>query len=466
MTSMPATVTRRLRPLAPGRRTIHRIDPVVVARIGIVASLVLGSMLAVDVFGRYYILFDLKIYHGAMVWWASGGDLYRFIAPGMTLGYTYPPFAGLAMLPMAALSTTAAGWANFLLNLAALGFITTVLVGPVARRHGWPVWFAVGVVVPVAAATEPVRETLGFGQINLILAALVVLDLVGLRRRSRAAREGAPQGRLRFWRAGGWAGAGIGLATAVKLTPALFILYLLVTRQWRAAATAAGTAFGVTAAAFLIAPKESAEYWSSVVWHTERVGQVDMTPNQSLSGVLARLYDSAVTPGLMWLAFAVLLLAVGLSRAATAHGEGDELTAFTLVALTANAICPISWSHHFVFVVPAVFVLADTALRRHTAARGLRIGRFPALTGLRHAVAALGVYLLFVYSPIWPYEHKLQDGVSHYADGMLGVLAENSLALTAIMLVALLPWRPGAEPAFYGESRLGRARTRRLPAPR
>ena len=106
---------------------------------------------------------------------------------------------------------------------------------------------------------------------------------------------------------------------------------------------------------------------------------------------------------LVWLSFALLMLAVGLSRAARSHDDGDELTAFTLVGLTANVISPISWSHHLVFVIPAVMVLADAAMRRRDASRGMpRRGLapsagmsgfaplrtpiwFPALTGLRHA---------------------------------------------------------------------------------
>jgi hypothetical protein len=81
----------------------------------------------------------------------------------------------------------------------------------------------------------------------------------------------------------------------------------------------------------------------------------------------------------------------------------------------------------------------------------------PALAGVRQAVAALGIYLLFVRSPIWSYEHKL-PAVSHYADGLHGALAENSLALAIIALVVLLPWRPGADPAFYAEPALARRR--------
>jgi hypothetical protein len=575
---MPTTVGRETSRLASGHRDTRidrRIVPPalrnlpawvsVIVRIGIVAGIAYLAMLAVSAFGRPYDFFDLKIYHGAVVWWAGGGELYQYIAPNITLGFTYPPFAALVMLPMAGLSTMTAGWMNLVVSLIALTVVLAALLVPIADRHGWSRWFTVAVALPVAAAIEPSRETLGYGQVNLLLFALIIGDLVALRWQARrgsrvsgnaagipgqltvAARNGSavitnriapgvaasddppssdvperddaalpaqaeessvegaianlynillrvvdrlrstwdswrvsPLGRL--WFSGAWAGVGIGLATAVKLTPALFIVYLMVTKQWRAAMTACGTALGVTVFGFLLAGRESAIYFTSVMWQTGRVGQPDMTPNQSLAGLLARLYDSAETPGLLWLASALLMLAVGLSRASNAHREGDELAAFTLVGLTANVVSPISWTHHLVFVIPAVIILGDMALRRRRASRGLAargvsagvaaahglaVGQsltglrtpiwFPALTGFRHAMAAVGLYLLFLISPIWPYEHKF-PAVSHYADGLHGALAENSLALALIVLVAALPWRPGAEPAFYAEPglRMGR----------
>ncbi|MFK3982541.1 glycosyltransferase 87 family protein [Micromonospora sp. NPDC050397] len=477
---MPATVGRRLDRLDPVRRATRGIDRRTVARLGIIAAVWYAAWLAVDVFGRPYNFFDMRIYHGAIVWWASGNDLYAFIAPMTTLGFTYPPFAALMMLPMAWFPVGVAGWLNALASIVTLGVVLTALLRPIAERLGGSLWFVVGIAVPLAVAIEPVRETLGYGQVNLLLFGLIMADLVALRWRAhRGTRRGRADSPLRrFFFSGAWAGVGIGLATSVKLTPALFILYFLLTRQWRAAMTAIGTTIGVTLATFAIAGRESMSYFTGVIWETERVGAADMTPNQSLAGVLARLYDSIETPGLLWLSFALVILAIGLSRAANSHADGDELTAFTLVGLTTNVISPISWSHHLVWVLPAIIVLADTALRRRRASRGLldRIGPplnganpigmvglrspiwFPTLTGLRHAVAAVGLYLLFVISPIWPYEHKLPE-VSHYQDGFFGALMENSLALALIVLVATLPWRPGAEPAFYTERR----RLNRLP---
>jgi hypothetical protein len=470
---MPATVGRRPGRLAPVHRVTRGIDRRTVVRGGVVAAVAYAAWLAIGTFGRPYNFFDMKIYHGAVVWWANGNELYDFIAPSTTLGFTYPPFAGLVMLPMSWLPVEAAGWFNALGSIAALAVVLAALLRPVVDRLGWSLRFTVAIAVPLAVAIEPSRETLGYGQVNLLLFALIMADMVGLRWRARRGthHETATSAPARFLYSGVWAGAGIGLATAVKLTPALFIAYLMITRQWRAALTAVGTTIGVTLGTFALVGEESRTYWTSVLWQTERVGAADMTPNQSLAGLLARLYDSIETPKLLWLAFAVLVLALGLSRAATARADGDELTAFTLVGLTANVISPISWSHHLVWVIPAIIVLADAAVRRREASRGLlpRVTPtsagvpgvtalrppiwYPTLTGFRHGVAALGLYLLFLISPIWPYEHQLPE-VSHYQDGLFGALMENSLAIALIVLVAALPWRPGAEPAFYHDRSL------------
>ncbi|MGC5032375.1 glycosyltransferase 87 family protein [Micromonospora sp. DT229] len=465
---MPTNVGRGLDRLAAVRRVTRGIDRRTVVRSGIVAAVAYAAWLAIGAFGRPYNFFDMKIYHGAVVWWASGHELYEFVAPDTTLGFTYPPFAGLAMLPMAHLPVTMAGLVNAVVSIAALAVVLAALLRPIVDRMGWPLWYTVAIATPLAVAIEPTRETIGYGQVNLLLFALIMADLVALRWRSRRGTHQADTDGplLRFVYSGAWAGVGIGLATAIKLTPALFIFYLMITRQWRVAWTAIATAIGVTLGSFGIVGAESRAYFGRVLWQTERVGAADMTPNQSLSGLLARLYDSIETPGLLWLAFSVLVLALGLSRAANSHSDGDELTAFTLVGLTANVISPISWTHHLVWVIPAIIVLADAAIRRHDASRGL-IARatagpyggppgvsalrppiwYPTWTGMRHGSAAVGLYLLFLISPIWPYEHQLPE-VSHYADGLFGALMENSLILALIVLVAALPWRPGAEPAF------------------
>lgn len=380
-------------------------------RLAVLAAACLGAIAATEMFGRGYRFFDMIVYHDAVAWWADGGRLYDFAEPKYGLGFTYPPFAAIMLLPTVLFSATAAGWINLAASLVVAAVAAWWVVGPVAVRHGWSKWYAVALTVPILAATDPVRETLGYGQVNLILMGMVLADLVALRAGYR------------------WAGIGVGLAAAIKLTPALFIVYFAISRQTRAAITAAATAAGATLAGFLIAPAASWRYWTDVLWDTARVGQADLTPNQSLAGWLARLYDAAEAPTLLWIAFGLLVAAMGLSRAIGAHREEDELTALTLVGLTTVVVSPVSWTHHIVWIAPALLVLGDTALHHRS---------------WRYGAVTMAVYAVFVTSPMWYYEHKFE---SHWADGLHGMVIENAFIIVVIGLVTLMPWRPGADPA-------------------
>ncbi len=335
----------------------------------------------------HYRFFDMVIYHDAIRWWLSGGELYGYAAPVQgQLGFTYPPFAAFVLMPVAFVPAATAGWLIAGAGVLALTVVLAVLVTPIAARHGRSPAAVLAIALPLALVTEPVRQTLGFGQVNLILFALVALDLTVLR-------------------GGRWAGVGVGIATAVKLTPGLFIVYLLVTGQWRTARTATATVAALTGCGFVLAPGESARYFGELLWRTGRVGAVDAVTNQSLAGALARL-----GAGGWWLVLTLIVLVVGLHRARLAHRDGDEVTALTLTGLTANLISPVSWTHHLVFLPVAVLLLADLALRH---------GR------LRHAAAALGVYAVCVVSPIWL-------GSGHPLPG-------NAFTLVLLALVVALP---------------------------
>src|SRR2546423_5608958 len=166
---MPATVGERRR-VTPDQSTELRLGRGTLVRLGIVAVAVLAAIWAVGRYGRHYTFFDLKIYHGAMVWWTHGGNLYDFVSPGTTLGFTYPPFAALAMAPMAVLPTIVAGWLNTLVSLAALTLLLAWLLVPVADRYSWPRWFPVALAVPPAAPPQPGRATPRLRPGNPVLA--------------------------------------------------------------------------------------------------------------------------------------------------------------------------------------------------------------------------------------------------------------------------------------------------------
>ena len=413
------------------RRRVSARRSVVVALAAAVALTV------VTIVTHRYGFAALSLDRGAIRNWLADDGLYAYRDPDSHLGTALPPAAAYALVPVVLLPVPVAGWLLAVAGIAALTLALIALAGPVARRYGRRPAPVVLAAVLLALVFEPVRTALGTGTLDLLLFGLVTADVVALRRgawaRSRQAwwpgGRPAAESRLlrRVWSTGAWAGVGIGLATALAVAPVLFILYLAVTRQWRPALTALGTASVVAAGALLVAPRETAAWFGEVLWRLDRTGGVDQVGNQSLAGVLARLYDSATTPVLLWSSFALLLLAVGLIRARSAHADGDETAAFTLVGLTSAIVGPVSATHELIWVLPAVLILADAALRRRLTAR--RPGR---RHGLGLAAAAAVTYLLFVVAPVWTVDDPF---------------ARNSYALALLLLVNALPWRPGVAPA-------------------
>jgi alpha-1,2-mannosyltransferase len=288
--------------------------------------------------------FDLSVYYGAVRYWAQGGFLYDFVAPNSTYGFTYTPFAALVLLPIALMPWPVAIVASCAATIVATVLLVYWFVEPMARRHGWVPWYAVGVVVACAVAFDPLRETFLFGQVNMYLVALVGFDLLLLTRRGS-----------RF------AGVGIGLATALKLTPGVFLIYLLVTGRWRAALTASSAAAGATMVGAALAPDASRVFWTDALWNTDRVGQADYISNQSLHGAVARLNPLDPSTAL-WLLAVVAVLVVWVIRVRRAVAAGDEKTGFALTGVVTCLISPITWVHHLVWVLPALLVLLDRAV--------------------------------------------------------------------------------------------------------
>ena len=212
-------------------------------------------------------LLDLKIYVHSARGWLDGGSLYDYTDPVFHLGATYPPigpllFGVLSPFPVEAREVL---WtAVSLASIAGCAWCASALagIGP-QRRRTWSLW-----AFALATTTIPVWLTLRLGQVNAVLWLLVLGDLVALSRRSR------------------WAGIGVGLATAVKLVPGLFIVWLAVTgvrvlrptsgsiatarltldRYGRAALRAVLTAVGATAAGWVLAPSDSLRYWTGLMW--------------------------------------------------------------------------------------------------------------------------------------------------------------------------------------------------------
>ncbi|MGW0433882.1 glycosyltransferase 87 family protein [Micromonospora sp. NPDC003197] len=375
-------------------RTRHQVIFVIALVVGVTAFLAIAAV------GHAF--FDLKVYYGAMRHWVvDDGQLYDWLKPNSKYGFTYPPFAALIMAPMAYVPWLAAIVISVTASVVTSALLLWWLVDPIARRVGWTRWFALVVALCLAAAFEPMRETVDFGQVNMLLLFLVGADL--LRLVGRGSR---------------WGGVGIGLATAIKLTPGVFIVYLLVTGRWRAAFTAMGTAAAATLFAGAVAPNESRTFWTEALWNTDRVGSLEFISNQSLRGVVARLNPSEPST-LAWLVLVVVVVAIWAWRCRAAVAAGDEATGLALTGVLSCLVSPVTWVHHLVWLLPALVLLVDNAF---AAPAGSRRRRWL----LASAIVAYG-FLISRF--VWIFERDFS--------GILGFLGGNLYVWISLALLAL-----------------------------
>jgi alpha-1,2-mannosyltransferase len=305
-------------------------------------ALVAGTAIAVGVFlvtvPTFRHFFDLGVYRGSVRYWlVDGGHLYDYRYQDSDYGFTYPPFAALVFAPLVMTSWPVAVAISLVVNAAMVVLLLRWFFVPFVQRRSWSIWTPCAFAFLAVVMFEPARDTFSFGQINLVLLALVSADMRALMTGRRLA------------------GVGIGLAAAIKLTPAVFIGYLLLSRQYRAAATAAGTAAGATILTAIVVPGPSRDFWTDALWDTGRVGKLEYVSNQSLRGVLARL-DA---PAIWWVAAVALVLAYWGWWVRTRRTPGDHAAGFAVTAIVACLISPVTWVHHLVWVLPAMFWLLD-----------------------------------------------------------------------------------------------------------
>jgi alpha-1,2-mannosyltransferase len=401
------------------------------SRVIVVAALAVAVAGFLSVAAVRHGFFDLKVYYGALRYWVlDGGEIYDFLKPNSPYGFTYPPFAALTMLPMAYLPWTLAALISASATVVTAALLLWWLVDPISRRVGWTRWFAFAIAVCLAAAFEPMRETFTFGQVNLLLLFLVGADMLfPVARGSR------------------WAGVGIGLATAIKLTPGIFIVYLLISKRWRAAVIASGTAAAATVLAVALAPDASREFWTAALWNTDRVGSMAFISNQSLQGVVARL-DPARPSTLAWLALVFAALIVWAWRSRVAATRGDAATAFALTGVVQCLVSPVTWVHHLVWLIPALVLLVDNAYA--APARSLR--RF-SLLGF-----VILAYGLLTSRLVWHWEDRY--------GGVTTFLGSNAYVWVSIALLLVLPVRDRSQLVeLPGIPHLGKLKRQSSPRP-
>jgi len=286
-------------------------------------------------------------------------------------------------------------------------------VAPLWLRRGW---LAAGLVAMSMTWLEPIQANFHFGQINVVLMTLVIADCV-------PRRTPWPRGLL------------LGIAIALKLTPAVFLVYFVLRRDTRAALTAVASFVAATLLGFALAWRDSWEYWTSTVAHTDRIGTATLNTNQNAAGALARLGLDPSTHFVVWTVCCLLVLALTVWAVRRVLAAGEPTLAVVCVAMFGLVVSPVSWSHHWVWALPAVIVTAVLGYRYRSAALV--------------AVSAAGTALM-----VWPPIELLPEHREASAAWWRQLFGMSYVwwALTVITVAGLAVTRPGVIPPRSRES--------------
>lgn len=308
------------------------------------------ALAAVPVVLRYLVFWpmdqwqvDVEVYREAGVSIMTGRPIYAAMteAPQL-LPFTYPPFAAIVAMPLAWLPFGVVGWLWTAAQVAA----TTAIVW----YAGWRLIHRAGPWVPLALAAlvapmlwlHPVADGIRFGQVN---AFMVLACLMDLRRPRPGLLRWVPPGVL------------VGLAMSIKLTPGVFVIHYLVNRRWREAATAVGTAVGVTLGAWALLPEASFAFWGGALQDPARLGPNFGTSNQSIRGFLLRVGPDGTLGTAIWLVLVLVIGMLGYRLARQMWLRDDSIGEVAVVGLLACLLSPVAWIHHFHWIVVVIFAL-------------------------------------------------------------------------------------------------------------
>jgi alpha-1,2-mannosyltransferase len=352
------------------------------------------------------VLVDLHVYREAGVSLLHHRPVYaQYVNTQYSLlPFTYPPPAAVLAVPLALLPLRVDGAIWFVAILLLLAWIARLLFTTAAREVGLRFPRLEPFLVPASfigmTYLLPIHEQFRFGQVGVFLLALVLADLL------------TPKtGRFR--------GVLVGVATAIKLTPGVYVIGLALARRWRDAAMVLVGFLGVVALSWAAAPATSKAYWTDELFHSDRLGNNAGPANQSLRGALLRTRLDGL-PGTAVLAAAIVVVGVaGFWVSTRAWKRGDELLAVTVVGLLSCLLSPVAWTHHYVYVLPLLALLVRD----------------------RHYVWT--AVMAYVWSFNWPAHYNFHVGEGGVV-GALWQVVSDEFAICAVIVVlayAVREWR-------------------------
>jgi alpha-1,2-mannosyltransferase len=368
--------------------------------------------------------------------------------------FTYTPFAALIFAGGSMIKFSTLCWIMTWASLAAIPLTVWLTLGGMGKRGAGRLAAALAVAA-LALWIEPVTKALSLGQIEPLLMLLVVWDLTRQDKR---------------W----WKGAGIGLAAGIKLVPLIFIPYLLLAGKIRQALVATATFAATILTGFLVLPRQSASYWlTGYFMRPGRTGSVHSLVNQSLLGMVARLYGTVEPAQGPWVPLALAVAIGGIVGGAMLSRSGRPVQGWILVGITSVLVSPISWDHHWVWVVPVLGLLAGLAMSARPLSKAGYIVAILALAGVLGAwpwhysgphawVPTRGLLGWFIKPP--------QIALVHIVSGWQLLtwnlwVAIGSVIYLALLVTAVILWRHRPRRAATRASRPRLVPVRAAPTP-
>jgi alpha-1,2-mannosyltransferase len=416
-TGVPATAEAGRRGPAgwPGRVAVRLAALPSWAAVALGALAWIAALAVVEPLVRGYLtsvpdqrMVDLNVYRMSGVSVLQGQPLYTVLTqPPQLLPFTYPPLAAVFAVPLALMPWSAAQLVWVPVIYVPLAVVIWYAFAPLLRRISGPAGLRAAVFAVVFAACAylfPLRDEMRFGQVDMVLLAMAVADCA-----ARAPRW--PRGVL------------VGLATAIKLIPGVFIVYLWLSGRRRAALTALATAVAGTFGAWLLLPQDSKTYWTSAIFDPGRLGSNSGTSNQSLRGMLIRVFLPGQAPGAVWVVIAAAVAVAGFAVARRLARESREMEAIAITALLGVLLSPVSWIHHYLVVVVVIgAILAD--------------GRSP-----RRVAIAAGTAVYFALTIPW-WGQSLLD--RHDVPALVARAVQDAFGIAGLVLMVIIALLPAA----------------------
>ena len=356
---------------------------------------------------------DVDVYRLGADTFLKGHSIYTQLpvsSVGGALPYTYPPFSAVLFTPLA-LIPPHIGY-PLLTGATCLALIPILLAyrksSPELAQYLSKPWMVMAGACAMVVA-HPVANTIFWGQINVLLMMLVALDCL--------------------WPNPKWPrGALIGIAAAVKLTPAGFVLLFLLRKDFRSVVTSLISFCVCTAIAFVLMPGDSITYWTDRVFHATGMNIGPIHANESVQATFEKLGVSGSALTLVGGAGVLIVIAMTWLGTKRALDDGNLALALGVNTTGVLLVSPISWSHHWVLALPTAAIIMVMGYQRH---------KFWLLFS-----GWLGVLILWLAPHYWvPLEYQIWSFAQKVAGSSYQIIA------VAFLVVMTVRWFLGRKQA-------------------